>query len=89
MNYQEAIKIVNQKRIRNSGLKAGYTYRQKYTKELFRVLGFSLDTDTLDVMVIYSEVNDPIASNLFNTPINVFVTMVEIQGDANHEKGSL
>lgn len=78
MNYQEAIKRVNQKRIRSSKIKAGYTYRQKYTKELFRVLGFSLDTDTLDVMVIYSEVNDPIASNLFNTPINVFVTMVEI-----------
>lgn len=78
MNYQEAVRKVNQKRIEESKLKAGHAYRHRTTKKLFRILGFSLDIDTLDVMVIYAEVNDPIFTNLFNTPIDAFVDMVEI-----------
>lgn len=78
MNYQEAIRKVNQKRINNSGLKAGHSYKHRTREEWLRILGFSLDIDTLDVMVIYSEVSDDKFYNLFNTPIDAFVSMVKI-----------
>lgn len=78
MDYQQAIKKVNQKRIKNSKLKAGHTYKHKHKKVSFRVLGFSLDIDTLDVMVIYSEVGDNVYYDLFNAPIDAFVSIVEI-----------
>lgn len=72
MNYQEAVKTISAKRVNESGLKAGHIYRNIETGELYRVFGFTLDTDNLDTMVIYAEVNDPITRNLFNTPIDKF-----------------
>lgn len=78
MDYQEAIKIVNKKRIKNSKLKAGHVYKHKHREVSFRVLGFSLDIDTLDVMVIYSKVDDTTFYSLFNAPIDAFVDIVEI-----------